>query len=425
MFNKSFSDQVRSRFPALNPELNPLAPIFLDNPGGTQVPLQVVHSISDYLTLKNANLGGAFVTSVRSGETFEKAHQDMAQFLNATSAQEIVFGQNMTTLTLQMSRALGHRFQKGDEIIITEMEHDANYTPWVLMARDHELVVKVLPFNRDTFEFDLDALDALLSPKTRLLCMNHASNMTGTINDVALASKKARSAGALVYVDSVQFAPHGVIDVQEIDCDFLVCSPYKFFGPHLGVLWGRHSVLSEIHPYKLNAASDDLPDRFETGTLNYEGMAGVSAVMDYFEWIGGEFCDPQTLQSYSHFEKRRQYICAAMDFCFEFEKPMARYLIEGLNAMKGVHILGITDPGAMDRRVPTVSFTIEKHQPLEIANMLGKRNVQVWNGHNYAIAPMSALGLLDQGGAIRIGLAHYNTMEEIDFTLSLLGEYLQ
>ena len=421
---QSFSERIRGEFPAFDPAINPTTPIFFDNPGGTQVPRQVVEAFTDCLIRKNANLGGAFATSKAADEVYLKAHQDMARLFNASSTGEVIFGQNMTTLTLQMSRALGPRFSPGDEIILTQMEHDANYTPWMLMARDHGLEVKILPFEQDRFEFDLSRLDDLLSPRTKMLCINHASNMTGTINDVKTACAKAKSVGALVYIDSVQFAPHGVIDVQDIGCDFLVCSPYKFFGPHMGVLWGRESLLSDITPYKLKAASNDLPDRFETGTLNHEGMAGISAVMDYFNWIGETFAEQSHHQPYTKFDDQRRNFCAGMDFLFEYEMPLTLRLINGLKEFKGVKIHGITDPQAMHRRVPTVSFTVEQCQPRSIASYLAERGIQVWDGHNYALAPMEALGLLDRGGAVRIGLAHYNTLEEVDTVLKVMEECL-
>jgi cysteine desulfurase family protein (TIGR01976 family) len=413
-------DLIRARFPALSPDGDGRAPIFLDNPGGTQVPQVVVDAVSDCLIRKNANLGGLFPTSELAGAMVSEAHEAMADFVNARSSREIVFGQNMTTLTLHMSRSLGRLFSPGDEIIITRMEHDANVSPWLLMARDHGLEVKYLPFDLDSFEFDLARLDDLLSPRTRLLCFNHASNLTGTVNPVKAATAKAHAAGALVYVDSVQYAPHGVIDVQDLDCDFLVCSPYKFYGPHMGVLWGKEERLSELDPYKLRAAGDGLPDRFETGTLNHEGMAGVTAVIEHFTWIGRDLAPEADRLRHDGFTGRRLYLRTAMDFLGDLERPLTQQLIDGLRAMKGVRIHGITNPNAGHRRVPTVSLSVAGREPGPIAQALGEQGFQVWNGHNYALDPVRELGLLEKSGVLRIGLAQYNTRSEVDQVLSAL-----
>ncbi|MEM7224277.1 MAG: cysteine desulfurase-like protein [Pseudomonadota bacterium] len=408
--------RVRALYPALAGADGAPAPIFLDNPGGTQVPQPVVDAVTDCLIGANANLGGAFRSSRAATKLFDDAHVAMADFFNARSAREIVFGQNMTTLTMQMSRSLARTLQAGDEIVVTRMEHDANVAPWLLVARDLDLTVKFLPFDTETYEFDLSLLDGLLSERTKLVCVNHASNLTGTINDVKTVSEKAHSVGALVYVDSVQFAPHGAIDVQALDCDFLVCSPYKFFGPHLGVLWGREELLTELDPYKVRTASDALPHRFETGTLNHEGMAGAMAAVDYFAWIGRELGGPSYCDRHQAFSGRRQEIRAAMDCMFDYETPITRRLIEGLSALPGVKVHGITNPNAMARRVPTVSFTAEGHQPQAIASALGEREIYVWSGHNYALEPATQLGIAEEG-VVRIGLVHYNTAEEVERTL--------
>ena len=418
-------DVIRDQFPALaGADDGRAAPVFLDNPGGTQVPQRVVDAISDCLIRKNANLGGPFRTSQLANQVVADAHAAMADFLNAASPREIVFGQNMTTLTLHISRSIGRCLSPGDEIILTRMDHDANVAPWLLMARDHDLVVKFLPFDCETYEFDLSALDALLSERTKLLCFNHASNLIGTINDVKAAAAKARAAGAWVYVDSVQFAPHCITDVQDLDCDFLVCSSYKFFGPHMGILWGREDLLMELEPYKVRTAGDGLPDRFETGTLNHEGMAGVTATVDYFAWIGRELADDIYRARHDAFEGRRGDLRAALDFLIDYETPLTGRLIEGLGAIKGVTVHGITNPNALHRRVPTVSFTAEGHQPRAIAESLAQHGIQVWDGHNYALEPVTALGLLDKGGMVRVGLAHYNTVAEVDAVVQAVDAHL-
>jgi cysteine desulfurase family protein (TIGR01976 family) len=291
------------------------------------------------------------------------------------------------------------------------MEHDANIAPWLLMAKDHDLKVRWLPFNTDTFEFDDDALDEILSDRTRLFCIGGASNLTGTINNIKSMCQKVRAAGAWSFVDAVQSAPHVLPDVQDIGCDFFTCSAYKFFGPHQGTLWARTDVYEQLDPYKVRPAPLELPWRFETGTQSHEGMAGTGAAVDYFAGIGAGVTGE---------DSRRENLVAAFDVLFDYEKALTGQLIEGLKDIPGVTIQGISDPDALDRRVPTVSFTHSNHAPDSIARALGEQNIFVWNGHNYGLEPAKALGLLDGGGVVRIGLVHYNTADEIDETLSAI-----
>ena len=277
---------IRSRFPALSIHDGGTPRIYLDNPGGTQVPHSVVERMTDYLVESNANLGGAFRTSLASETVVAKAREAMADFLNAPSAAEIVFGQNMTSLTLHLSRSIGRHFGAGGEVILSRMDHDANVFPWLAMARDFGLEVEWLPFDTDTYEFDLGVLEKRLTDRTRLVCIGAASNLLGTINDVKTATRMAHEAGAWVYVDAVQAAPHTIIDVQDLDCDFLVCSAYKFFGPHQGILWGKRAVMERLEPYRVRPAPAELPDCFESGTQSHEGMAGTAAAVDYLAWLG-------------------------------------------------------------------------------------------------------------------------------------------
>ncbi len=416
---------IRSQFPAISRANGETSPVYLDNPGGTQVPNMVIDAITDCLINKNANLGGPFRTSEAATQVFEDAHRAMVDFVNASSTREIIIGQNMTTLTFHISRSIGRLFSPGDEIIVTKMDHDANVSPWLLMARDYDLTVKFLSFDKESFEFDLDALDDLLTERTKLVCFGHASNLTGTINDVRAAVAKAKSVGALVFVDSVQYAPHGIIDVQDLGCDFLACSPYKFFGPHMGVLWGREDILLQLDPYKVRPAANTLPDCFETGTLNHEGMAGITATIDYFAWLGETVADSHHHQRHTKGNPRRQLVCAAMECLTDYEIPLTRQLIDGLTSIKGIKIHGITNPNAMEKRVPTISFTAAGHDPHDLATTLGASGIQVWNGHNYAIEPVNHLGLMETGGVVRIGLAHYNTAEEVDQTLAAIDQILQ
>ncbi len=417
-------EKIRSYFPAMHDVLGLSPPIFLDNPGGTQVPQMVIDAMVDCLIHSNANLGGLFDTSRRAGAIVNEAHEAMADFVNASSAREIIIGQNMTSLTFHIARSIGKMFNEGDEIILTTMEHDANVSPWLLMAKDNGLKVKFLPFNKKTFRFDLMELEDLITDRTKFLAIGHASNMTGTINDVQAMTEIAKKVDALVYVDSVQYAPHGVIDVQDLGCDFLACSPYKFFGPHMGVLWGREELLLEMTPYKLRPASDDLPNRYETGTMNHEGMAGITATIEYFAKIGREDAGEIYLNRYSKSSKRRQAVCAAMDYLADYELPLTQYLIDGLVKLSGVTVQGITNANEINNRVPTVSFTVEGHESCSIARALGDKNIQIWSGHNYAIEPINYLGLMSYGGIVRIGLAHYNTITEIDMVLEAIREYL-
>jgi len=416
-------ESVRSQFPALSIADNGVPRIYFDNPAGTQVPKSVAEAMSNCLLETNANLGGYFASSMEAGGIVGAARLAMADFLNASSPDELVFGHNMTTLTLHISRSLGRLFKPGDEIVLSQMDHDANVWPWVMLARDLDLTIKWMPFNTKTFEFDLDVLDDLLTEKTRLLCVGGASNLTGTINDVSSICDRARDAGAITYIDAVQSAPHVATDVQEIGCDFLVCSSYKFFGPHQGILWGRRELLERLEPYKVRPAPEEIPDCFETGTQSHEDFAGIAATIDYFAWIGSTMAE-NYLSRWPHFSGRRQTLHAAMDFLFDYEKSLAEHLLDGLNLLDGVTIQGISDETAMRRRVPTVAFTHDRIDAATIAESLAQKNIFVWSGHNYAVEVAKALGIYDSGGAVRVGPVHYNSHEEIDRLLHELKPVL-
>ncbi len=283
--------RIRAQFPSLSNTDDGVPRLYFDNPAGTQVPQSVADRMADCVLYKNANIGGYFRTSELAGEVASQARAAMADFVNAPSPDEIIFGQNMTTITFQLSRSIGRHLQPGDEIILSQMDHDANVEPWKLMARDHGFEIRWLPFDTDTFEFDLSALDELLTSKTKLVCVGGASNLTGTINDVKTICSKARDAGAWSFIDAVQSAPHVTTDVQTFDCDFFVCSAYKFFGPHQGILWGRRDVLEQLDAYKVRPAPADLPWCFETGTQSHESMAGTAAAVDYFAWVGATMAE--------------------------------------------------------------------------------------------------------------------------------------
>lgn len=406
-------EQVRTNFPALAREQDGERIIFFDNPAGTQVPLSVVERMNEAMFHKNANLGGAFATSTAAEHLVDDAHRAAELFVNAPHSGEVFFGQSMTTLTFGMARLICAAFAPGDEIILTRMDHDANIAPWLMAADDHELVVRWLDFSEDTFEFDPGALGQLVTDRTRLIALNYASNVTGTINDVPAAARVARECGAQLYVDAVQYAPHGLIDVAALGCDYLVCSAYKFFGPHYAMLWGRRERLQALRAYKVRAVSDDLPGRFTTGTTNREQLAGVHAAIDYLAKIGDDYGDPRS-------PDLRSQLAAGYAAMKAHEDALTQRLIEGLLAMRRVRILGITDPADFSRRVSSVSFVADGIPPSEIAASLARHGVQVWHGHNYALEIYRKLGLPE--GGVRIGPVHYNTLEEVDRTLERLEQ---
>ncbi len=401
-------ERVRAQFPALALTDDDRSRVYFDNPAGTQVPQLVIDRTVDCLVARNANLGGYFPTTVAAGALVDEAHQACADFYNAASPSEIVFGQNMTSLTFHMSRCLGKRFQRGDEIILSRMDHDANVAPWLLLADDLGLTVRWMDFDPETYEFPDDALTKVLSEKTKLVALGLASNCTGTVNDVKHFAQQAKAAGALVYVDAVQMAPHYAMDVQDLGIDILVSSAYKWFGPHQGILWGREDLLKETFGYKVRPAGEDLPHKFETGTLSHEGMAGCLGAIEYLEQFGEGGNRPARIKS-------------AWDALAAYEHKITLRLIEGLREFKGLKIRGITSANAMYRRVPTVSFTLEGAHPADLAKSFARDNIFVWSGHNYAIEPMTRMGLMDKGGVLRVGLAHYNTEAEVDALLASLS----
>lgn len=392
---------IRSQFPALTSGL-----IYFDNPGGTQVPNRVVDRMVDYLVTKNANHEGAFPTSQRSDALVEEAHQAMAALLNASPA-EIVFGANMTTLTLHLSRSIARRLQPGDEIIVTRLDHDANISPWMLVAEDRGCKLRWLDFDVEDCTLRLADLESLLSRRTKLVAVGYASNAVGTINPVQRIVELAHQAGALSYVDAVQYAPHGPIDVRRIDCDFLAVSAYKFFGPHAGVLYGKLEHLEQLVPYKVRPAPSTSPGKFETGTGNFEALAGTLGAVEYLASLAPR---PSPAQQGVTL---RPSLELALQSIHEHEQQLSRKLVAALQELPGVRIHGITDPSAMDQRVPTVAFTVPGIHPRHIAAALGEQGIQVWDGNYYAPAVTERLGVESHGGMVRVGLVHYNTEEEI------------
>jgi cysteine desulfurase family protein (TIGR01976 family) len=406
--NQAFDvSAARRQFPSLAVADEGRQRVYFDNPAGTQVPRQVIDRTVDCLARTNANLGGFFSSTRAAGELVEEAHRACADFYNAQSASEIVFGQNMTTLTLHFSRCLGRKLKCGDEIVVSRMDHDANVAPWLLLAEDAGLTVKFMDFDPETYEFADDALRRVLSERTRIVAFGAASNCTGTVNDTKRFAREAKEAGAIVYVDAVQFAPHYAIDVQAMEADIVVSSAYKWFGPHQGILWGRTALLQDTFGYKVRPAGDDLPHKFETGTLSHEGMAGCLGAIEYLEQFGSG-------------ETRQARLASAWSKLAAYEQDLTLRLIEGLSEVKGLKIRGITSANAMHRRVPTVSFTLAGFRPEALAKAFAKENIFVWSGHNYAIEPVTRMGLMAEGGVLRVGLAHYNTAEEVDGFLDAL-----
>ena len=403
-------DLVRSQFPALTG-----AAVFLDNPAGTQVPRQVIKAVAEAMAGAASNIGGFFGASKSAKDVWTRAHDAIAELLGGHSGREVILGQSMTMLTFHMSRSLGRAWVPGDEIIVTRMDHDANVAPWLRMAEDRGLIVRWLPFNRETWRIEPDDLKPLLSTRTRLLALNYASNLTGSINPVTELTRLAKEAGALVYVDGVQLVPHVKTDVKEIGCDFLVCSSYKFFGPHLGVLWGREALLNELNPYAVRCAPSDLPGRHELGTPQTELFAGLAATADYFVWLGEQVGGSGS---------RESKIKAAYGAASAYEMSIAQRLIDGLTHIEGVQLQGISDARSLSQRVPTVSFTHSRRRNSVLAKELAAQGINVWSGHNYAYELVRHLGLDEQDGVLRIGLAHYNTVDEVDRILGSLKALL-
>jgi cysteine desulfurase family protein (TIGR01976 family) len=403
---------IRAQFPALQQEMKGHPVVFLDGPGGTQVPGRVIDAIAHYLTTSNANLHGAFATSARTDALVEQARSSVAAFLGCDD-DEVVFGANMTTLTLAMSRSIGRDLQPGDEILVTTLDHDANVAPW-LALEERGVIVRTVDIHQSDCTLDLTDLERQLTARTKVVAIGYASNAVGTINNVAQVVRLAHAVGAWVFVDAVHYAPHGLINVRSLDCDFLVCSAYKFFAPHVGILYGKREHLTRLRPYKLRPASDESPYRWETGTLNFEGLAGVIAAIDYLTELGR-----QITPTANH---RRIALTTAMVTIQEYERSLSAYLIPHLLEIPGVTLYGIADPSHVAWRTPTVGIRVAGYSPLELARQLGDRGIFTWNGNFYALNLTRRLGLETSGGMLRLGCTHYNTLEEIQRLLHTLHE---
>jgi cysteine desulfurase family protein (TIGR01976 family) len=405
---------VREQFPSLKLQVHGLPAAFLDGPAGTQVPKQVMDAVQNYFLAANANTYGAFLTSRRTNEMILSARAAMADFFNCDS-NEVVFGQNMTTITFALSRAIARELQPGDEIVVTTLDHDANVAPWRALE-EKGVVVRQVDIRESDCTLDLDDLKRKISAKTKLVAVGYASNIVGTINPVAEITKLAHAAGALMFIDAVHYAPHGPIDVKALDCDFLACSPYKFFGPHMGTLYGKKEYFERFKPYKVRPATDASPECWETGTQVQELIAGIAAAVDYLAELG-RHGDPSVIN-------RRAALLAAYRATRRYETTLITKLIEGLRAIPGVQIFGITDSKRFDERCSTLSFRLGDHHPTEIATFLGDRGIFTWDGNFYALNLSERLGVEQKGGVLRVGLVHYNAADEVDRLLSALREFI-
>ena len=403
---------VRSQFPALSQTVNGHPATFLDGPGGTQVPQRVIDAISGYLRENKANTAGAYTTSRNTDAMIAEARRAMADFFHC-DADEVIFGPNMTTLTYAVSRSIGRVLQPGDEILLTHLDHDANISPWRALE-ERGVTVRFAEINEEDCTLNMRDLATKITGRTKLVAVGCASNAVGTINNVGEIVRLAREVGALAYIDAVHYAPHGPIDVRALDCDFLVCSTYKFFGPHMGVLYGKREHLKRLEPYKVRANTNAIPNRWEWGTLNHECIAGIAACVDYLTDLGRR-CDPSA-------SGRRAALLAAYKAIQQHERELTEHLISGLLAIPGLKLYGIHDAKRFDRRCPTVAVRIKGWTPLRLATALGERGFFTWDGNYYALNLTERLDVEKAGGFLRIGLAHYNTSEEIERLLATLRE---
>jgi cysteine desulfurase family protein (TIGR01976 family) len=421
---------VRSKFPALAQRVNGYPAIFLDGPGGTQVPQRVIDAISGYLRENNANTCGAYATSRNTDRVIGEARSAMADFLGCDS-DEIVFGPNMTTLTFAISRAIGRELRPGDEILLTHLDHDANISPWRALE-ERGVKIQFADIHEEGCTLDMEDLASKINSRTKIVAVGYASNAVGTINDVKTVIRLAREAGAMTYIDAVHYAPHGPIDVRDMDCDFLACSTYKFFGPHMGVLYGKREHLARLQPYKVRANTDAVPQRWEWGTLNHECIAGITACVDYLAEVGrqttaatvpehvgaGALTRPSLIAPSE--TTRREAIQFAYHAIRAHERRLAERMLTGLAQIPGLRLYGTADPSRLDSRCPTFAIRIEGRTPLELATSLGERGIFTWDGNYYAINLTERLGVEKDGGFLRIGFVHYNTEEEVDRVLDEL-----
>ncbi|MBI4259488.1 MAG: cysteine desulfurase-like protein [Actinobacteria bacterium] len=406
---------TRARFPGLGRIQDGRPCVFADAPGGTQAVDTAIEAMADYLRRSNANRGGAFATSEETDRVVGEARRAGADLLGC-GPEEVVFGPNMTTLCFAFSRSVGRTLGPGDEVVVTMLDHDANISPWLLAARDAGTEVRWVDIRGEDGTLDLGSLQEALSERTRVVAVTAASNALGTVTPIREVVRRARSASpeAIVVADAVHLAPHRAIDVREMGVDALFCSAYKFFGPHLGLMFGRRELLERLEPYKVRPAPDAGPDRWETGTQDHEGLAALAATVDYLADVGRGFGEPGG--------DRRAAVTAGMEAIRAYEEDLTRRFLEEVAGIAGVRVYGIADPDRAGERTPTFAIRVGDHPPREVAGELGRRGIFVWDGNYYALAVMERLGLEESGGAVRIGFCHYNTDAELDRVLRTLRD---
>ena len=409
-------EKVRSCFPSLGRIVGEREAVFFDGPGGSQVPSSVTEAMSDYLLSSNSNTGMSFATSLETDEIISEALQACADLIGCYDTAEIVFGQNMTSLNFQLAGALSRTWGPEDEVVVTRLDHDGNVGPWSLAAEWSGASLRKIGIRKEDCTLDMDSAFEAITERTVLVAVGAASNLSGTINDVRKIIEIAHGVGAEVVVDAVHFAPHSLIDVSDLGCDFLLCSPYKFFGPHQGILWGKKGRLEELPVAKLRVATEELPFRWMTGTQSHEGMAGTKAAIEHIAWIGRETSDKPDLS-------RRVALIEAYDAIEEYERGLCLRMLEGLGRIEGVKVWGITEPSRISERAPTVSFTHSSMSAKEIGEKLAERGIFVWAGNFYALELTEALGL-EPEGVLRAGVLHYNSLEEVDFFIESVSEIL-
>jgi cysteine desulfurase family protein (TIGR01976 family) len=404
---------VRAQFPSLHEYFNGKQAIYFDNPGGTQVPQPVIDAVVNYYSRSNANTHGNFESSRRSDLVLDEARQAAADFLNA-DPDEVYFGNNMTSLTMALMHSLKREFGPGDEIVCTLLDHDANVAPWWMLAQDTGATIRFADVDTETCTLDMAHLQSLINPRTKMVAVGYASNATGTINDVATIIKWAHEVHAYAFIDAVQYAPHGLIDVRALDCDFLGCSPYKFYGPHTGIMYGKREHLKRLVSYRVRPAGEELPGKWETGTKNHEGIAGIGAAINYLATLGVRYGSVGELAS------RREKLAASFAVTWAHEQQLIERMLLGLDAIHGVRVYGITDRSDWDKRVATISIRKEGRSPAQLAQTLDAENIFAWDGNFYALSISERLGVENSGGLLRLGMAHYNTLDEVDRCLRVL-----
>jgi cysteine desulfurase family protein (TIGR01976 family) len=402
-------EEIRKLFPGLQREVGGRRAVFADAPGGTQIPQSVIDAIADYLATSNANEHGAFATSAETDDVIEGARRAAGDLLGCLP-EEIVFGPNMTTLAFALSRALARELRADDEVVVSSLDHDANIAPWIAAAEDAGATVKWIDFNASDCTVDLDSLEAALSERTRIVAFTLASNAVGTVPQASEIVGRVRSAGeAFVIADAVHYTPHRLVDVDALGVDFLFCSPYKFFGPHLGVMYGKSALLKDIRPYKVRPAPDDAPASWETGTRSHEALAGLSACVDYISSLTDAEGD------------RRTRVAAAMAAVAEHEAVLSNRFLEGIEGLDRISLFGLSEPRRVGERTPTFATRMDHESPREAARRLGERGIFVWDGNYYALTVMERLGIEETGGAVRIGFCHYHSADDVDAVLDALA----